>query len=95
MQEIELTSTQYILLGTAFGALFGLLLGMIPFFIGKRLNNQKIAKLALLVGPVAGALLGAPGAILSAVIFSIVIVVRRNQHGNVPEHYDGNADFEK
>jgi len=95
MQEIELTSTQFILLGAAFGALFGLLLAMIPFFIGKKTKNPKQGNLALMIGPLAGALLGVPGAILSAVIFTIILIVIQRSKRNSPMHFEGDSNLDK
>lgn len=80
MQEITLTSTQYILLGAAFGALFGLLFAMIPFFLGKKFGNAQYGKIAFLSGLIGGALLGWPGAILSSVVFSVLIIANRKSN---------------
>lgn len=77
MQEITLTSTQYILLGAVFGALFGLLFAMIPFFLGKKFGNSRYGKIAFLSGLIGGALLGWPGAILSSIVFSVLIIANR------------------
>jgi uncharacterized membrane protein len=87
MQEITLTTREFILYGAAFGALFGLLLGMIPFFLGKRFDKRKYGNSALLVGLAGGALLGLPGGIISAVIFTIVILLNKNSDSSHPEDF--------
>jgi NhaP-type Na+/H+ or K+/H+ antiporter len=87
MNEITLTAREFILYGAAFGALFGLLLGMIPFFLGKRFDKRKHGSMALLVGLAGGALLGIPGGVISAVIFSIVILVNKNSDSSHPEDF--------
>ena len=61
------------------GAAVGLLCGLIPFFIGRKKNQRKLGKIALLCCIVSGLLLGILLALPVAVVFSIVIAQKAKQ----------------
>lgn len=61
------------------GAAVGLLCGLIPFFIGRKKNQRKLGKIALLCCMVSGLVLGILLALPVAVIFSVVIAQKAKQ----------------
>jgi hypothetical protein len=65
-------------IGVIVGALFvGVLCGLAPLLIGQNLGQQTLGIVGMAVTVLAGLLLGLLGAVRSAVIFTVVILVRR------------------
>jgi hypothetical protein len=74
-QDVQEFVKQYWLYILAFNFVLGLLFGLIPFFLGRARSQKTLG----LVGLIVGALVGIPSlliGILSAVIFSVIILAR-------------------
>lgn len=71
MQEITLTSTQYVLLGSAFGAVLGFLFGLIPLIVGIKKGQKKLGLWGLAASTITGMLSG----ILSLIVIAVFLVV--------------------
>ena len=74
-QDVQEFVRQYWIYLLAFNFVLGLLLGLIPFFLGRSKGQRTLGLVGLIVGPIIGIpslLLG----ILSAIVFSVIILVR-------------------
>lgn len=92
MEELRLSASQYILLGTFIGAVLGFLFGLIPYIVGTRRGHKKLGTWALVASTISGLVSG----IISLVVVAVFLVmIIRNPAPQTPEADQSATDSEK
>lgn len=80
MEPIHITYTQFFIYLAIAGAVFGLLIGLIPFFLGRRRGERKYGTYGLISSFIGGAI--SPLLAIIAVIVFTILILRKGTDGS-------------